>query len=457
MIGCMPSFARPLILRQPAELTLDCAPRLAVVTCWQFLIFCALFSVMFLPEFIREGPASDSYWLYRKAVGGFRMVDLGIVALIIVHAAAVVSSRQISVSFPRPLFLPGVAFAACIATAISYGVMQGGTNFFFDWRGLALGTALYLVWAVWMQTPSAIAAGIRIFAACVAIRLALLYLQYMRGPRETLLGVPIPTFDGPSISALVFAALLALWAQETTADRLQKLFWMALAAACYVMVLLCFRRTYWIQLAIGTVVLMVLQRRRWLRNTLAFGTAIALAAVLMGQPLLSRMQAVNPLQEDNEFGADNSDHLHDLEDAWEQIKQSPILGIGVGTAYPTWESKSWKSESVMVHNALIHVWLKYGICGLVSYIWFHVALLWQLGRGCRRPVRGASFRPAIFAYCTAQFVTTMAFAPWPYAELQMTTLLSFVLAAAFMSPAGNISRREVFCETSNSVCRYAGA
>ena len=54
---------------------------------------------------------------------------------------------------------------------------------------------------------------------------------------------------------------------------------------------------------------------------------------------------------------------------------SPLMGIGVGTAYPTWRIRNWKSESVMVHNAPIHVWLKYGAAGLVCYLWFHLLLL----------------------------------------------------------------------------------
>ncbi len=52
-----------------------------------------------------------------------------------------------------------------------------------------------------------------------------------------------------------------------------------------------------------------------------------------------------------------------------------LMGIGVGTSYPTWRIRNWKSESVMVHNAPLHVWLKYGIAGLICYLWFHVLLV----------------------------------------------------------------------------------
>ena len=56
------------------------------------------------------------------------------------------------------------------------------------------------------------------------------------------------------------------------------------------------------------------------------------------------------------------------------------MGIGVGTSYSTWHIRNWKTESVMVHNAPLHVWLKYGIAGLACYVWFHIALLRWLYR-----------------------------------------------------------------------------
>ena len=84
---------------------------------------------------------------------------------------------------------------------------------------------------------------------------------------------------------------------------------------------------------------------------------------------------------DTEFGADNADHVLDIADAWDQVRQSPVMGIGLGTSYPTWRIKNWKTESVMVHNAPLHVWLKYGLAGLVCYLWFHLALLRWLTAG----------------------------------------------------------------------------
>ena len=118
---------------------------------------------------------------------------------------------------------------------------------------------------------------------------------------------------------------------------------------------------------------------------------------------------------DSEFGADNADHWHDLLDAWDQVRQSPLMGIGVGTAYPTWRIRNWKSESVMVHNAPIHVWLKYGVAGVVCYLWFHLAAVALAVPAIK--ISGPRVRPRFsnvaFAYLAAQFVMTWALRPGP--------------------------------------------
>jgi hypothetical protein len=390
-----------------------------------------LFSVILVPEFSRDGTTTGSF-LYAKAVGSFRLLDLGIIFLVLSHLAALFCCRRLAIHFPRALVLPGLAFLACIVSGICYGSLHGGTNFFFDWRALALGIGLYFVWAVWIQTASDLNRAVRIFAIYMAIRIFLLYVLQLAGYRETLAGVPIPTFDGPAVSCFVFTALLALAYAGGPGKRLRQLLWASLAAASCLIVLLCFRRTYWGELAIGTLLLLLVQQRHRIRSAIMMCAMVGLAAALLGQPFYGRVQSLDFSRMDSEFSADNADHLGDLLDGWDQVRQSPLMGIGVGTSYPTWRIRSWKSESVMVHNAPIHVWLKYGIAGLICYVWFHVILFaWLYKQSKRGPPGYAAFSRAAFAYLLAQFVMTLGFAPWPYSELQLTTLLSFILAAAF--------------------------
>jgi O-antigen ligase len=408
-------------------------PRQWAVSCWRGLIFCMLFSVILLPEFSRGGNTTTASLVYAKALGSLRFIDLAIIVLVVSHVAALACSRTKTICFPRALALSGLAFLACIVSGVWYGGLRGGTNFFFDWRALALGIGLYFVWAVWIQTASDVKSAVHIFAIYMAVRIVVLYALHLAGYRETLAGVPIPTFDGPAVSALVFTALLALGYAGSSRDRSHQLLWAGLAAASCFVVLLCFRRTYWGELAIGTLLLLLLQRHHRIRSAIVICAMVGLAAALLGQPFYGRLQSFDLNRMDSEFSADNADHLGDLLDGWDQVRQSPIMGIGVGTSYSTWRIRNWKSESVMVHNAPIHVWLKYGVAGLICYVWFHVLLfVWLYKQSKRAAPAHAAFLHAAFAYLLAQFAMTLGFAPWPYSELQLTTLMSFILAAAFM-------------------------
>ena len=407
------------------------------VACWRGVVFCALFSLIFLPEFLHQGNGATCSFLYAKAAAGFRFIDLGILALVFLHLVVVACARKEIVHLPRALVLPGLAFLVCIMSGIGYGWLHGGTNFFFDWRALGLGIGLYFVWAFWIQTPSDVHSVVRLFGIYMAVRIALLYVLYLTGRGETVLGVPIPIFDGPALSAIVFTALLAFRYQENSTNHAHKLLWTALAAAASLIVLLCFRRTYWAELAIGIAILILLKRRHRVRNFALVITMVCLIALALGKPFADRVQSFDVLQMDSDLSADNSDHLNDLLDAWDQVRPSPLMGIGVGTAYPTWRIRNWKSESVMVHNAPIHVWLKYGAAGVVCYLWFHLVLLrWLYRRSKYLAASESAFLNVALAYLTAQFVTTLGFAPWPYSELQLTTLISFILAAAFSRVQG---------------------
>ena len=392
------------------------------------LLFVTLFSIVFLPEFPRLA-ADEPLLPFVKVAVGFRWIDLFLILLVLCHIVGFVALRRRQIGLPRNLALPGLAFLGCIAAAIGYGWRHGGSNFFFDWRGLALGVGLYFVWSFWMQTPSDAATAARVFVVYAGVRIALLFALHVAGRGEVLGGVAIPTFDGPMLSCAVFAALLAFSLRE---HRLwHKLIFGTIGLTACLFVLLCLRRTYWGELAIGGLILLVLRRRNRARSFALAAAAVAITAILLGSSFSARLQSLDVTQDDTQFSADNADHLYDLIDAWVQVRQSPLMGIGLGTAYPTWHIRNWKPDSVMVHNAPLHVWLKYGLAGLACYLWFHLALLrwlWRQAREARS--RNADFLAAAFAYLTAQFVMTLGFAPWPYSELQLTTLMSFIVAAA---------------------------
>ena len=395
-----------------------------------------------------EGDAAGSF-VYAKAAAGFRFIDLGILILVLVHLSALVCSRRRILRCPRALVLPGTLFLLCIAVAIGYGRLKGGTNLFFDWRGLALGIGLYVVWALWMRTDDELQHVVRLFAIYMAVRVALLFGLYLTGRGETLLGIAIPTFDGPALSAIVFAALLAFRNQERGTDSFPQSSsgWRwprhRICSSAQLPAHLLGRACDWQHI-------LILQQRRRLRNLAVVGDDGCAWRRLLWESLSPTGSRVSTYCRWTANSADNSDHVHDLQDAWDQVRQSPLRESGLEPAYPTWRIRNWKNESVMVHNAPIHVWLKYGLAGSICYLWFHLALLgWLYRRSKYSGAKDAEFLNVAFAYLAAQFVMTLGFAPWPYSELQLTTLLSFILAAAFpkhiQATAWNLGPGEVDC------------
>jgi hypothetical protein len=411
--------------------------------------------------------------LYRASVGPLRVVDVLLLAILAMHAFVWAISRTRRLHFPHFLALPGLGFLTAIATAMIYGALHAGTNLFFDWRALALGVGMYGVFAMWAQTPAQARTAMCLFAGYIALRICLIYASFLMGGGDLILGVRIPVFDGPTLSAIVFTGVLGLWMSDYAGGAWRKLVWASLSAAACVLVLLCFRRTFWTELGIATALVLLLQkRRRGRRLLLAIATVVTVAAML-GPNFYERMRSMDFTTNESEFSQGNPDHVGEVLDAWEQVQRGPWLGIGLGRSYPTLRIQDWKEESVMVHNAPLHVWLKYGVMGLGCYVWFHVALFRWLGRRCATaahsgrtevcaefeqprtltlrlqpfPFKTSSIDPfqplsqpvqsvdqpwmgAALAYLAAQFVVSLGFTPWPYSSVQSTILIAFILAVS---------------------------
>ena len=232
----------------------------------------------------------------------------------------------------------------------------------------------------------------RLFAGYIAQRMVLIFADFARGGGDVIVGMRIPVFDGPTLSAIVFTAVFALCLSDAPGSRGGALIWSIWSAAAYVLVLLCFRRTFWTQLGVATLLLLMLKTRRRVRKLMLATLAVVIVATALGPAFYERMQSMDFTQDESEFSQGNPDHVGEILDAWEQLKQDPVLGIGLGTSFQTVRIQGWKEESVMVHNAPLHVWLKYGLLGLVCYLWFHAALLRWLWRKCRQGGSGAKVR-----------------------------------------------------------------
>ncbi len=405
----------------------------AAVRVTRAVVLCALLALIFVAEYEQAEVTAAKSVLYSPVAGGFRLIDVLVLCVAIAHAFALGCSRKRMQGFPRQLTLLLVAFGAAIAISLAYGMERGGQNFFFDWRAMALGVAFYVIYRFWIQSTSDARAAIVIFGAVAAIRIVWLFFAYARGQGSSLLGMRIPLFDGPSISALAFAAILGISLSGGDAPRRQRWVWLTLGAGAMLLVGICFRRTYWAELVIGIALLALTTRGLWLRIAALSVCITAIAFAAMGTSLADRLSSFDFTRDDVPYSEDNSDHVGDLLDAWAEVRAAPVMGIGLGHAYPTWRIRNWKEESVMVHNAPLHVWLKYGLLGLFLYLTYHVSLFRCLGLQVKRsPPRHRPLVSAVLAYLTAQFIVSLGFTPWPYSAVQSTNVIAFLLAVAFV-------------------------
>jgi O-antigen ligase len=365
-----------------------------------------------------------------------RIIDVLLFLVFSAHAFALACLRDTHGHLPRTLKFIVCGFGLAIAISFVYGAEHSGHNFFFDWRALALGLGFYITYRFWVQMPAEAKQAVQIFAVVASLRILVLLAAYLLGLGDSLLGVRIPTFDGPTISTAVFTALLGISMSSFTSGVAKRVAWLLFATVAMILVVICFRRTYWAELALGMAIMAVVGTRHRLRGLVLLACIAGVGWLAMGPSLMDRLTSFDFTSSDNPYATDNVDHVGDVLDAWDQVRASPVMGMGLGRSYATWRIRNWKDESVMVHNAPLHVWLKYGLLGLGFYLAYHLLLLGLLWARARRA--SASQRAVIsatLAYLAAQFFVSLGFTPWPYSAVQSTNLTAFLLAVAFVREA----------------------
>jgi hypothetical protein len=250
-----------------------------------------------------------------------------------------------------------------------------------------------------------------------------------RGVEGTVPGLMTPVYDGPTIDAAVFLALLAFRFTQQEVGRLRKMLWLIAGIAAFLLVLLSLRRSFWGEMAIGTAVIATLQKNR--KYLMALVLLSGLVFSYGGSRFYLRAESLNPLAERSSYAITNEDHVSDLLDAFDVVKENPVLGIGLGHPYKTRRIADWKAESWEVHNGLLHVWVFYGLLGLIAYLSFHASLFRWLKKfqATEAEPRLRAFCQVGLAYLFGQFCISCGFAPWFYGQLQSDILIFFILGS----------------------------
>lgn len=379
--------------------------------------------------------------LYRTEVGaGFRLIDIIVVGLAGLQVVLARGAR-LSLRFPTTLAVPLSLAAIAWAISVAYGILTGGTQILYDWRSIVLGVVVSLIVGVGVRDrrDADVVLDVLLIVSGGFSMYVLAEFAVGGGVRTIATG-RIPLWDQHSLAILNFSSVLAVARWLTRAPR--RGLALVCSAPCFLVVLLASRRNNWGELLVGVALLLLLEggmRRR----VQAFGLLAAfltiVVAVLGPSRLVSRVRSMDPTASGTPEAATNSGHVGDVLDAWDVIKASPILGLGQGKPYRTSRIIDWKTESWMVHNAPLHVWLRYGLLGLLAYFWWHVAYFRYLDRLRRRwrVVRADDARStsalflATLCWSVGLFVIGLFFSEWSYTSLQRMILIGTLWGLTF--------------------------
>jgi hypothetical protein len=262
-------------------------------------------------------------------------------------------------------------------------------------------------------------------------------VQWLAGGGAEVFDQRVTIFSWPHLFALTLSAIVATSVWLTGMRGLSTARAMAIrysAVVTSVVVLLSFRRSFWLSLGVGVAGVLLMAGRRGQLNARRLTAIAALVAfsmttlfVAMGQEaVIERFASFLP-RSDGAYAATNEDHVNDLVEAINAIGGAPLLGLGVGQFYDTPLLEDWKETSFEVHNAALHVWLKFGVLGVFVFAGFHVRwIVASLQMQFSSPETAASF-VGVSMYLVSQFANTIA-QTWVYGRVQMTVHMAILFA-----------------------------
>jgi O-antigen ligase len=308
-------------------------------------------------------------------------------------------------------------------------MVRGVPELFADWRNLLITTVTAAVATKWLAAQQWKKSAVVDLGIAYGLLAIPTLVQYAAGAGATVLGVRTTVFDGPTLYTAAFAACVAAWYTlnpDPTHGRARMAALRVAGMTASLLVLLSFRRSFWLAWIVGLIAILILSVRsrrgqgiRVVSALLGFSILIAIATIAVGtDTILARIASFLP-SATGDYSATNEDHVNDLIDAWRVIERDPILGLGIGVHYETNLISDWKTESFEVHNALLHVWLKFGIAGAVVYLAFHFVQI-------KAALRSTSTVP-IAAFLIGELVATLA-GTWPYGSFQMSVFHGLLIA-----------------------------
>lgn len=189
--------------------------------------------------------------------------------------------------------------------------------------------------------------------------------------------VALAFFDSASpfvmVVALAVIMVRALWGPATR--RLP----LALAAVLPLAgLLLSVRRAMWLDLLVAAAIILAVSvrgRRRTLISALGVVLVVFLAFFALGRSspaYAERLQSITSVFSQDTSDANVRSRQIETRAVWRNIKQQPILGIGLTAPYKA-DLQFEFQNTTYLHNNVLWVWLKFGLLGLLALVW----MIWR--------------------------------------------------------------------------------
>jgi O-antigen ligase len=351
-----------------------------------------------------EGTISEfpERMIFRLNIGHVYLMEFAVFGLLAVHILKRLSKRSTgvreSIFASTPLDRPLLAFAFLLPIYGLYGLAQGnpfqsavGYN---EWRSLFLAIVFYFLVVTLVETGEEARHLFWWFFSLVGLKALAFLVLYSVGVESAL---PLvfgggPFRAGPENIMFAFAALGAISLLVCKIERgpWVRGFVLLTALATVSNLVLGSKRNSQTLLVLGNIVLAWLlpkrAKRKWAAAMVGAVALFFFISVLMPKKAASDVSAsagrydeiveflqsgTVPISASGTFAF----HAYDWLDAWEAIKQHPLIGHGFGgdfkrsyTALPGVMGPAGVPAG-MVHNQYLHFWWKMGLPGLVVFLW----------------------------------------------------------------------------------------
>lgn len=303
-----------------------------------------------------------------------------VLALAIVAVALDLLARRERVRLPGPFTAPLLLLSVATAWGAVTGHFGGGDSVatLNSIRVLAYLIVVPFVVVQVIDDARRVRRAIEILAAAAILKgaVGLVGLALGRGRH---VGSHLLTYYAPTANFLMMLFLLVVLGALITRVHLTRRIW-AVSLIPLLALALSYRRSFWIAFVVGAVLVAVGGTRAQGRVAVlaivavigvALWATISAGGSTTGQssnPVLERVQTLRPQKIEQK--ADDRYRLDEQKNILDEIRRSPIVGIGLGVP---WTARHPLSEEhpgghLYSHTTILWYWLWLGLLGLVAYV-----------------------------------------------------------------------------------------